>query len=76
MCGSCENCLISFHRMACVYSSPGYSTKIWVKVSRWGFETQIPFRTKKILKHIPCLGQHPQFITLFMKKDKMHAILF
>ena len=35
-----------------------------------------PVKDKKFLKYIPCLGQHPQFITLFMKKDKMHSVLF
>ena len=35
ICSSCENYLIPFHRMACVYAPhppppPGYSTNIWV----------------------------------------------
>ena len=30
----------------------------------WGFGTLSLFRTKKIPKYIPCLGQHPQFYYL------------
>ena len=76
MCGSCENCLISFHQMACVYAPPVTRPKFGYRWAAGGLKPKPRLGQKKILKYIPCLGQHPQFITLFMKKDKMHAVLF
>ena len=54
-------CIWNWFFAMCSSRGGGHSTNIWVWVSRSGFETLTLFRTKKILKYIPCLGRHPQF---------------
>ena len=56
--------------------SGGYSTNIWISVSRWGFETLTLFRTKQILNTYTVWDNSLNFITPFRTNDKVHAVLF